>query len=37
MQIISNSVEETERLGAELAARLPAGSLVAFSGDLGAG
>ena len=37
MQIISNSVEETERLGAELAARLPAGSIVAFIGDLGAG
>lgn len=37
MQIISNSVEETERLGAELAARLPAGSVVAFTGDLGAG
>lgn len=37
MQIISNSVEETERLGAELAARLPAGSIVAFTGDLGAG
>ena len=37
MRSISNSVEETERLGAQLAARLPAGSLVALSGDLGAG
>lgn len=37
MQTISNSVEETERLGAELAAKLPAGSVVAFTGDLGAG
>lgn len=37
MQIISNSVEETENLGAQLAARLPAGSIVAFTGDLGAG
>ena len=37
MQIISNSVEETERLGSELAASLPAGSIVAFTGDLGAG
>ena len=37
MQIISNSVEETERIGAGLAARLPSGSIVAFTGDLGAG
>lgn len=37
MRMISNSVEETERLGADLAARLPAGSIVAFTGDLGAG
>lgn len=37
MQFISNSVEETERLGADLAARLPAGAIVAFTGDLGAG
>ena len=37
MQYISNSVEETEKLGAELAAKLPAGSIVAFTGDLGAG
>lgn len=37
MQIISNSVEETERIASELAANLPAGSIVAFTGDLGAG
>lgn len=37
MQFISNSVEETERIGAQLAAELPAGSIVAFTGDLGAG
>ena len=37
MQIISNSAEETERLGAELAKGLPPGSIVAFTGDLGAG
>lgn len=37
MQITSNSVEETERLGSALAARLPAGAIVAFTGDLGAG
>lgn len=37
MQFISNSVEETERIGAQLASELPAGSIVAFTGDLGAG
>jgi len=37
MRIISNRVEETERLGAEMAAQLPGGSIVAFTGDLGAG
>ena len=37
MQVVSNSVEETERLGAAMAEKLPAGSVVAFSGDLGAG
>ena len=37
MQIVSKSVGETERLGAALAAKLPAGSVVAFVGDLGAG
>lgn len=37
MQIISNSVEETERIGADLAAGLPPGAIIAFTGDLGAG
>ena len=37
MRFISDSVEETERLGAELAAQLPAGAIIAFTGDLGAG
>lgn len=37
MQIISNSVEETERMGAQLAEKLPSGCVVAFTGDLGAG
>lgn len=37
MQYISNSVEDTERIGAELARSLSAGSIVAFTGDLGAG
>jgi len=37
MQIRSNSVEETEQVGAELAAKLPGGSIVAFTGNLGAG
>lgn len=37
MQIISNGVEETESLGSRLAVKLPAGAIVAFTGDLGAG
>lgn len=37
MQYISNSVEETEKIGADLAYRISAGSIVAFTGDLGAG
>ena len=37
MRYISNSVEDTERIGAELARRLSAGCIVAFTGDLGAG
>ncbi len=37
MQFISNSVAETEQIGAQLAMNLPAGSIVAFTGDLGAG
>jgi len=34
---ISHSVAETEQLGAQLGARLPAGSVVAFRGGLGMG
>ena len=37
MQYISNSVEETEKIGAEFACKLSGGSVVAFTGDLGAG
>ncbi len=37
MQFISNSVAETEQIGAQLADNLPGGSVVAFTGDLGAG
>lgn len=37
MEVVSNSVAETEALGAALAARLTPGSVVAFTGDLGAG
>lgn len=37
MQILTNSVEETEQLGAQLAQKLPGGSVIAFTGDLGAG
>lgn len=37
MDYLSNSVEETEALGAELAGRLEPGDVVAFTGDLGAG
>ena len=37
MQYVTNGPEETERIGEELAARLPAGSVVAFTSDLGAG
>ena len=37
MRYISNSVEETEQIGAELSRNLPSGSIVAFTGDLGAG
>ena len=36
MDYLSNSVEETEALGAELAGRLEPGDVVAFTGDLGA-
>lgn len=34
---ITNSEQETERLGAELAEKLPGGTVVAMFGDLGAG
>ena len=37
MEYCSNSVEETEVLGAELAVRLRPGDVVAYTGDLGAG
>lgn len=37
MEYCSNSVAETEALGAELAARLRPGDVVAYTGDLGAG
>lgn len=37
MERYSASEQETEALGAALAARLSAGSLLAFTGDLGAG
>lgn len=35
--MISNSVEETEKIAAEYAARLKAGDVLFFRGDLGAG
>lgn len=37
MEYCSNSVAETEELGAQLAARLHPGDVVAYTGDLGAG
>ena len=37
MRYLSNSPEETEKLGMQLAVRLMPGSIVAFRGDLGAG
>ena len=37
MQFISNNVEETEQIGAEFAKNLASGTIVAFTGDLGAG
>ena len=37
MEIITNSPAETEDAGASLAARLEPGSVIAFTGDLGAG
>ena len=37
MEFITNSPQETEALGAALAKRLPAGTVIAYRGDLGAG
>lgn len=37
MEYITNSARETEAVGADLAARLRPGAVVAFTGDLGAG
>ncbi len=37
MEYQSQSVEETERIGADLAGRLRPGTVLAFTGDLGAG
>lgn len=37
MEHQSQSAEETERIGADLAARLKPGAVLAFTGDLGAG
>lgn len=37
MEFISNSPMETEQLGADLAAQLSPGDIIAFTGDLGAG
>lgn len=35
MEYTTNSPEETEALGASMGARLKAGTVVAFTGDLG--
>ncbi len=37
MEFITNSPEETEKVGAALAKVLPAGTVLAYEGDLGAG
>lgn len=37
MQYITHSPEETERIGASLGRIVPAGTLIAYCGDLGAG
>ena len=37
MEYCSNSAEETEALGAELAVRLRPGTVVAYTGDRGGG
>ena len=37
MEYITHSPEETEEIGAALGKRLPAGTVIAYRGDLGAG
>ena len=37
MEFVTNSPEQTEQLGQRLGEALPAGAVVAFTGDLGAG
>ena len=37
MEFITNSPEETEKVGAALGKALPAGTILAYRGDLGAG
>ena len=37
MEFISHSPEETEKIGAALGQVIPAGSIIAYRGDLGAG
>lgn len=37
MEFITNSPEETEKIGEKLARALPAGTILAYRGDLGAG
>ena len=37
MTVVTNSAEETERLGREFAGRVRPGTVLAFTGDLGAG
>ena len=37
MEFITNSPEETEKIGEKMAKALPAGTILAYRGDLGAG
>ncbi len=37
MEIITRSAEETEKIGVQLGKVLPAGTIIAYEGDLGAG
>ena len=37
MEFITNSPEETEKIGEKMAKALPAGTILAYQGDLGAG